>query len=124
MTLARWLANQSASSLWLPMMVQVEKSPCMWMMSRCRPLPVRRCWSRPSSGALRNQLAREKRGEKRMAKRVAVVTGAARGIGRAIVERLMCDGFTVAIADMNLPEAQSTREQIARAEGDSGDKSF
>lgn len=48
-----------------------------------------------------------------MAKRVAIITGAARGIGRAIAERLFRDGFTVAIADRNEPEAQATSRQIA-----------
>lgn len=48
-----------------------------------------------------------------MAKRVAVITGAARGIGRAIAERLHRDGFTVAIADVNEAEAQQTCRQIA-----------
>lgn len=36
--------------------------------------------------------------------RVAVVTGAARGQGRAIVERLRADGFRVAAADISAPE--------------------
>ncbi len=45
--------------------------------------------------------------------KVAIVTGAARGIGRAIAERLMHDGFIVAIADMNEASARSTCEQIA-----------
>jgi NAD(P)-dependent dehydrogenase (short-subunit alcohol dehydrogenase family) len=53
-----------------------------------------------------------------MAKRVAVITGAARGIGRAIAERLFHDGFTVAIADLNEPEAQATSRQIAHTEDD------
>ena len=45
--------------------------------------------------------------------KVAIVTGAARGIGRAIAERLMHDGFIVAVADMNEASAHSTCEQIA-----------
>jgi 2-dehydro-3-deoxy-L-rhamnonate dehydrogenase (NAD+) len=59
-----------------------------------------------------------------MTKRVAVVTGAARGIGKAIAERLLRDGCTVAIADMNEPEAQTTSRQIAGLNRDGGDKIF
>lgn len=47
----------------------------------------------------------------------AIVTGAARGIGRAIAERLLQDGFTVAIADVNFAEAQSTSAQLAQSTG-------
>jgi NAD(P)-dependent dehydrogenase (short-subunit alcohol dehydrogenase family) len=49
--------------------------------------------------------------------KVAIVTGAARGIGRAIAERLATDGFTVAIADVNLSEAQATSEQLQQRTG-------
>lgn len=59
-----------------------------------------------------------------MAKRVAIVTGAARGIGRAITERLLRDGFVVAIADIHETEAKSTCEQLTRVNGDSGNKAF
>lgn len=47
----------------------------------------------------------------------AIVTGAARGIGRAIAERLLRDGFAVAIADVNLAEAQSTSAQLMQSTG-------
>jgi 2-dehydro-3-deoxy-L-rhamnonate dehydrogenase (NAD+) len=52
-----------------------------------------------------------------MTKRVAIVTGAARGIGRAIAARLASDGFTVAIADRDESQAQFTSEEIAKATG-------
>jgi 3-oxoacyl-[acyl-carrier protein] reductase len=49
--------------------------------------------------------------------KTAIVTGAARGIGRAIAERLLRDGFTVALADVNLAAAQMTRDQLAQTIG-------
>ncbi len=52
--------------------------------------------------------------------KVAIVTGAARGIGRAIAERLLHDGFTVAVADLNVAEAQTTSEQLTRASASTG----
>jgi 2-dehydro-3-deoxy-L-rhamnonate dehydrogenase (NAD+) len=52
-----------------------------------------------------------------MAKRVAIVTGAARGIGRAIAARLAQDGFTVAIADRDEPQAQVAAAEISQATG-------
>lgn len=45
--------------------------------------------------------------------KVAVVTGGARGIGRAIVERYVAEGATVAIADLLVDEA----DQLAAALG-------
>ena len=39
--------------------------------------------------------------------RIAVVTGAGRGIGAAIARRLVHDGVTVVVADIDLPEAES-----------------
>ncbi len=44
--------------------------------------------------------------------RVAIVTGGARGIGRAIVERLAREGLKVAVADRSVAEAQTTAEAI------------
>ena len=49
--------------------------------------------------------------------RVAVVTGAARGLGRAIAVRLAQDGATVAVWDLNLDGAEDTVRAIADAGG-------
>jgi 3-oxoacyl-[acyl-carrier protein] reductase len=46
-------------------------------------------------------------------KRLAVVTGAARGVGRAIAERLARDGFTVVVADIHLEAARQTALELA-----------
>jgi len=48
-------------------------------------------------------------------RRSAMVTGAARGIGRAIAERLRADGLLVSIAD--LPSARSQVDTVAAALG-------
>lgn len=47
-----------------------------------------------------------------MAKKVAFVTGAAQGIGKAIAQRLVHDGFAVAVADFNLEGAQQTAAEL------------
>jgi 3-oxoacyl-[acyl-carrier protein] reductase len=44
--------------------------------------------------------------------KVAIVTGAARGIGRAIATRLLTDGFVVAIADLDGDAAASTAVEL------------
>jgi 3-oxoacyl-[acyl-carrier protein] reductase len=48
----------------------------------------------------------------------AIVTGAARGIGRAIALRLARDGSRIALADLNLPAAEHVRNEIIAAGGD------
>ncbi|MEX3504684.1 (S)-acetoin forming diacetyl reductase [Corynebacterium sp. LK2510] len=45
-------------------------------------------------------------------RKVAFITGAAQGIGKAIAERLVEDGFAVAVADFNLEGAQETADEI------------
>ncbi len=49
--------------------------------------------------------------------RVAIVTGAARGIGRAEARRLAQEGVRVAVADLNRDEAEETAREIAKAGG-------
>ncbi|HET8914536.1 MAG TPA: SDR family NAD(P)-dependent oxidoreductase, partial [Propionibacteriaceae bacterium] len=47
--------------------------------------------------------------------RSALVTGAARGIGRAIAERLIADGLGVSVAD--LPSSQTEVDELVAALG-------
>jgi len=44
--------------------------------------------------------------------RIAVVTGAGRGIGAAIARRLVRDGATVVVADIDLPEAEAVATEL------------
>jgi len=44
--------------------------------------------------------------------KVAIVTGSARGLGRAIAARLADDGINVACWDLNLEGAQETAKQV------------
>lgn len=48
-----------------------------------------------------------------MSKRIAVVTGAARGIGRAIAEKLLQDGLQVVGADINVDVLMETANELA-----------
>jgi 2-hydroxycyclohexanecarboxyl-CoA dehydrogenase len=52
-----------------------------------------------------------------MAARVALVTGGARGIGRAIVESLLEAGHPVAIADVRGEQAEETAREVSGAGG-------
>ncbi|MFF2876451.1 SDR family NAD(P)-dependent oxidoreductase [Gottfriedia sp. NPDC057991] len=49
--------------------------------------------------------------------KVAIVTGAARGIGAAIVKRFVSEGAKVAILDVNLAGAEELANQINRIKG-------
>jgi len=49
--------------------------------------------------------------------RVAIVTGAARGIGRAFALRFARDGYRIAIADVNVRQAEEVCGEIAAAGG-------
>src|SRR5829696_1657756 len=55
--------------------------------------------------------------------RIALVTGAARGIGRAIAVRLAAEGACVVIADLDAGKAEAAAEEIARAGGAIGQSS-
>jgi len=48
----------------------------------------------------------------RLSGKLAVVTGSAQGFGRGIAEALCREGATVAIADLNLPLAETTAKEI------------
>ncbi len=49
---------------------------------------------------------------KRLAGKTAIITGSARGIGRALAEAYVAEGATVAIADINLKAATQTADEI------------
>src|SRR5437870_5162286 len=49
--------------------------------------------------------------------KVAVVTGGARGIGRAIAQRLVADGASVMVSDIDEPGARAVAAAIGAAGG-------
>jgi 3-oxoacyl-[acyl-carrier protein] reductase len=49
--------------------------------------------------------------------KVAIITGGARGIGKAIAETLARRGCTIVVADLNLEMAEATAKEIAAATG-------
>ena len=48
----------------------------------------------------------------RLAGKTAIITGSARGIGRAFAERYVAEGARVVIADINLEAASKTAAEI------------
>ena len=52
---------------------------------------------------------------KRLDGKSAIITGAARGIGRVFAERYIAEGARVAIADINFDAAQDTAEELGDA---------
>ncbi|MEP0617079.1 SDR family NAD(P)-dependent oxidoreductase, partial [Marinobacter sp.] len=53
----------------------------------------------------------------RLEKRIALITGAGRGIGRAIAEHYGREGARVAVADLTLETAQEAVDAIEQAGG-------
>ena len=53
-----------------------------------------------------------------MAKRVALVTGGSQGIGKAIAERLVNDGFSVALVALEENKLQETAKELEEKGGE------
>jgi len=51
----------------------------------------------------------------RLAGKTALITGAARGIGRAFAEAYIREGARVAIADIDIARARATAEELGDA---------
>lgn len=56
----------------------------------------------------------ENLGSQRLAGRIALVTGGLRGIGLACVERFLAEGAEVVLTDLGAPDADETRDILAR----------
>jgi 3-oxoacyl-[acyl-carrier protein] reductase len=52
---------------------------------------------------------------RRLVSHGALVTGSARGLGRAVVERLAAEGAAVAVADIDLPAAEQAAQELRDA---------
>jgi rhamnose utilization protein RhaD (predicted bifunctional aldolase and dehydrogenase)/NAD(P)-dependent dehydrogenase (short-subunit alcohol dehydrogenase family) len=64
------------------------------------------------------ELARLRAPEAELARRIAVVTGAARGIGRAVAVRLAREGAHVVLSDIDAAGLEEAAAEAARAAGD------
>ena len=52
-----------------------------------------------------------------MASKIALVTGAARGLGRSIADQLLKGGYKVCITDVLTKQGQTTRDELAQQYG-------
>lgn len=57
--------------------------------------------------------------ERELKDRVGIVTGAGRGIGRAIAQQLAASGIKVVVADQDVPNARDTAERLNEKYGES-----
>src|SRR5438093_906857 len=83
--------------------------------------------ARPSGSPLVRLACASRLRWRAVAQRIALVTGGARGIGRAIAEALIAAGCSVAAADlegsdvtMDVTDPESVRNGIAEVEGELG----